>query len=49
MGFRQFTFETNIGYTEGILVACKDEELEVTLDSKYEQYVHAQVKDKQGN
>lgn len=48
MGFRQFISETNIGYVGGILVACRDEELTITIGSKDEQYVHVQVKRNQG-
>ncbi|XP_058726696.1 uncharacterized protein LOC131598077 [Vicia villosa] len=49
MGFQQFISETNIGYVGGISVACKEEELEISIGIKDEQYVHVQVKSKQGH
>lgn len=44
MGYHNCIATSNVGYAGGILVACKDKELVVSLCSKNEQFVHVLIK-----
>lgn len=47
--FQQFIAASNTGYLGGIIVACKEEDLEVNMCSIGDQFVHARVKGKQSH